>query len=308
MNRFVRDPRGVPDDLPRLSVRILAVVARGGVVRLPQRRAWTIWIVREGRPRVTSPNWKPFLAKSGFLFLGQREQPLRLDHPPGAEGLGVVFDVIERSLRPAPAGGWRPDLGSEPQPGPSELWNLSLPVVLHGRWAATGGRLVVAAVEAWPQGGEGALLAETRLAAWFAELLAAALRRRLVATAADDPGAPGWLQAAEQHGRETFASGCTVADLATVAGLSRSRFCARFVAERGRSPGAWLRRLRLEEACRLLLAGDAPIAEIARRSGYRSPSTFARAFRAAEGLEPALWRRQRRGELVEPVDGHTVGG
>lgn len=65
----------------------------------------------------------------------------------------------------------------------------------------------------------------------------------------------------------------TAADLADRALLSESQFRQRCVEALGCSPMQWVRTLRLERA-RALRAGGMSVAEIARRTGYRSPSAL----------------------------------
>lgn len=86
-----------------------------------------------------------------------------------------------------------------------------------------------------------------------------------------------------------------VADLARLCGLSVARLHARFLAETGRSPMAYVRERRLARARALLQSTDLPIGEVAARVGYDSQSAFAAAVRQAYGKSP---RRLRR----EPLD------
>lgn len=72
----------------------------------------------------------------------------------------------------------------------------------------------------------------------------------------------------------------TVADLAQRVHLSASQFAARCRDDRGISAMAWLRGLRLEQA-RLLRDSGLAVAEVARRTGYRSPSALTAALRRA---------------------------
>ena len=76
-----------------------------------------------------------------------------------------------------------------------------------------------------------------------------------------------------------------VEELAARACLSPSQFAQRCREERGLSPLAWLRTLRLAEARRLRAQGLA-VAETARRTGYRSPSALTAALRREAGSAP----------------------
>lgn len=74
----------------------------------------------------------------------------------------------------------------------------------------------------------------------------------------------------------------TVAELAARVHLSAAQLAARCRDERGQSTQQWLRGLRLEQA-RGWRAQGLSVAEVARRSGYRSPSALTAAQRRARG-------------------------
>jgi AraC-like DNA-binding protein len=77
-----------------------------------------------------------------------------------------------------------------------------------------------------------------------------------------------------------------VAAAAAALGCSREHFTRSFREQAGLSPGAWLRRRRIERAEELLAAGT-PVAEAARRVGFASRSHFAAAFRRQRGRPPS---------------------
>ncbi len=91
--------------------------------------------------------------------------------------------------------------------------------------------------------------------------------------------------------KERMADRLSVADLARRANLSVPRFHVFFRQLIGRPPMDHLKHLRLSEACRLLAAGDTPLRVIAEQTGFCSEFHFSRAFRAAFGKPPGLWRR-----------------
>lgn len=82
-----------------------------------------------------------------------------------------------------------------------------------------------------------------------------------------------------------------LARLAEVAGLSRFHFSRAFRSAMGEPPLAYLTRRRLEGAKRLLRSSDQPLREVARQSGFASPSRFAHRFRRHTGLSPSDYRR-----------------
>jgi transcriptional regulator GlxA family with amidase domain len=78
----------------------------------------------------------------------------------------------------------------------------------------------------------------------------------------------------------------TVARLAGVAGMSRAAFSAAFARQVGQPPLSYVRAWRLTLARAALGRGDADIASIGSRLGYRSQSAFTHAFRCAFGTTP----------------------
>ncbi|GAA1391720.1 AraC family transcriptional regulator [Pseudonocardia kongjuensis] len=83
-------------------------------------------------------------------------------------------------------------------------------------------------------------------------------------------------------------------ELASVAGLSRFHLLRLFRQKTGETPSVYHRRLRLEQAQRLLCRTDLPVAEIGRRCGYPDPSHFGKSFRSLTGTAPATYRREHR--------------
>jgi AraC-like DNA-binding protein len=79
----------------------------------------------------------------------------------------------------------------------------------------------------------------------------------------------------------------SVMALAQKAGLSRSAFMARFVRAIGCSPMVALRQMRMKRAADMLAARTFSVEQIARAVGYRSCSSFLRAFRQVHGYVPA---------------------
>lgn len=105
------------------------------------------------------------------------------------------------------------------------------------------------------------------LEAWAPEVRARTPLRRAI----DWPALTAWAQA-ECH-REI-----SVVELAGQVHLSPAQFTSRCREALGLSPMAWLRELRLGQALTLRQRGLG-VAEVARRSGYRSPSALTAALR-----------------------------
>lgn len=90
---------------------------------------------------------------------------------------------------------------------------------------------------------------------------------------------------------ERFAEDISVPQLAALMFLSPSHFSELFAREVGMPPAAYLRRVRLEHAQRLLRTTALPINAIAQQTGLGDASQLARAFRAAFGMKPTGYRQ-----------------
>jgi AraC-like DNA-binding protein len=86
----------------------------------------------------------------------------------------------------------------------------------------------------------------------------------------------------------------TLAELAEVAGMSRSVFAVRFASALAKSPIEFLKALRLERAADLLSRTDLPVKAVAAKVGYSSRSAFTRAFVARHGMGPTIFRMATR--------------
>ena len=86
----------------------------------------------------------------------------------------------------------------------------------------------------------------------------------------------------------------TVAELAGEAGLSRSTFFDRFRRAVGAAPMDYLLTWRMALAQNLLRRREGGIAEVARRVGYGSASTFSVAFARHVGMPPGRFAEGRR--------------
>ena len=71
-----------------------------------------------------------------------------------------------------------------------------------------------------------------------------------------------------------------------------------FQRQTGEKFSEYLRRRRMELACRLLLETQEPIPVIAERCGYLDAKTFREAFRLTVGMSPREYRRQRPPALL----------
>lgn len=97
---------------------------------------------------------------------------------------------------------------------------------------------------------------------------------------------------------------CSVEELATLAGMSRSSFGAHFARAFGRAPHSFLMENRLRQAAHFLATTDLPVKTIAGKIGYRSRSNFSRAFKVMYGIDPNAYRQNiaHHGDLEEAGD------
>ncbi|MFI6512338.1 AraC family transcriptional regulator N-terminal domain-containing protein [Streptosporangium sp. NPDC050855] len=123
--------------------------------------------------------------------------------------------------------------------------------------------------------------------------------RRLALTgsgAARVSAAAGWICA---HYSEPL----TVESIAAVAHMSAATLHRHFKTATGMSPLRFQKHLRLQEARRLLVAGDTTAAVVAETVGYASATQFNREYRRHYGLPPAQDAARLRGRLASAVTG-----
>lgn len=102
-----------------------------------------------------------------------------------------------------------------------------------------------------------------------------------------DPALARALRAAHGDVRARW----TIAQLAKIAGLSRSAFAARFGTVMGCAPIEYLARWRMALAKEALTAGTRTLDEIADAIGFDSTSAFSTAFRKRHGCPPGRFAR-----------------
>lgn len=103
-----------------------------------------------------------------------------------------------------------------------------------------------------------------------------------------------------------FAEQLTPAHLARVGNLSVRSLNRYFQQHLGESVGQYLTRIRIGNACRLLLDTQLPVALVAAQVGYASLAHFNRQFRALKAITPARYRKAYAGgaavESIPPLD------
>jgi AraC-like DNA-binding protein len=82
-----------------------------------------------------------------------------------------------------------------------------------------------------------------------------------------------------------------LAEIAAASGLSRMHFAAQFRIATGLRPHEYLTRRRIERAQEMLVAGGAPLADIALSVGFQTQAHFTTVFRRFVGRPPRDWSR-----------------
>lgn len=107
-----------------------------------------------------------------------------------------------------------------------------------------------------------------------------------------DAKRPEAIAAAAEIYRRDLRNPPTVDKLAFRVGLNRNELNEGFRDQFGVTPRAYSLSLRMNEAKKLLQTGTLSISEVARRVGYASFGSFARAYAAFHGLQPSAVPRQ----------------
>ncbi|MET4476708.1 AraC family transcriptional regulator [Bradyrhizobium sp. F1.13.3] len=105
--------------------------------------------------------------------------------------------------------------------------------------------------------------------------------------------APWQERRAKEIMRVRLASSLTIADVAAECRLTPSHFARSFRRSTGLAPHAFLSRLRIEEAKRLMTTTKLPLADVALICGFGDQSYFTRVFSRTAGMSPGAWRRNR---------------
>lgn len=98
------------------------------------------------------------------------------------------------------------------------------------------------------------------------------------------------LACAEEFLRESFTEHPTLAQVASAAGVHPVYLAREFRRFHGCTIGEYIRRLRVERACRQLSSSGESLATIAASAGFSDQSHFSRTFKRLMGMTPAQYR------------------
>lgn len=101
---------------------------------------------------------------------------------------------------------------------------------------------------------------------------------------------PSRIARARDRIQASIATGVSLQELASEAGMSRFHFAREFRTVTGEPPHRYLTRCRIEQAKLLLKSRDSSVADIALQVGYSSQSHFTAAFRGHLGRTPLQYR------------------
>ncbi|SDD57220.1 AraC-type DNA-binding protein [Paenibacillus sp. UNCCL117] len=122
-------------------------------------------------------------------------------------------------------------------------------------------------------------------------LLLCELERLLTDTARQQPD-PLMNEAQLLIQRQAFDPEFSLRDTAAQLGLHPSQLTRHFRAAYGLAPAAYMTKLRLEEAKRLLIETNDTLESVATRCGYENGSYFCRVFTEKVGINPSVFRQR----------------
>ncbi|MDR3687882.1 MAG: AraC family transcriptional regulator [Fimbriimonas sp.] len=111
------------------------------------------------------------------------------------------------------------------------------------------------------------------------------------------------ILAVERHIDEHLDGDLSLECLAQVAGFSPFHFHRIFRGMTGESLLSLVRRKRLQRAAEMLNLSDRSIGEVALESGYDTPESFSRTFKAVLGINPSEYRTQTTSPFAPLVSG-----
>jgi AraC family transcriptional regulator len=123
------------------------------------------------------------------------------------------------------------------------------------------------------------------------EILAEASRLRRQ----DTPGErPRWLVQARELIHARFAEPLSLSDVAVAVGIHPVSLARAFRSQYHCSVGEFIRRVRIESACKAILAQDLPLIEVGLAAGFADQAHFSRTFKLITGLTPAQFRAAQK--------------
>lgn len=110
-----------------------------------------------------------------------------------------------------------------------------------------------------------------------------------------------WLLRSRAYMQMHFSEGVTAEQTAAYVGVNRTFFSKKFVEYYGITPGKYLKKLKTDEAQRLLSETDYSIAEIAQMVGYSDLYAFSKEYKKTCGKPPSFCRTERDDRCALPA-------
>jgi len=120
------------------------------------------------------------------------------------------------------------------------------------------------------------------------ELVAATARQREKVV---ERKPPRWLEQARELLHAHFADTLSLSEVAAAVGVHPAHLARVFRQQYRCSVGDYLRKLRVEFACRQLATSDRPLLEIALAAGFADQSHFSKTFKSLRGMTPSEYQR-----------------
>lgn len=123
------------------------------------------------------------------------------------------------------------------------------------------------------------------------ELIAKAVRHRVENRS---PDRPAWLSTVIEMLRDRYGEGLSLSQISREVGVHPVTIARLFRKTQHVSIGEFLRRQKVEFACRQLLNSDIPLSRIALEAGFCDQSHFARVFKRVTGMRPTQFALLRK--------------
>lgn len=124
------------------------------------------------------------------------------------------------------------------------------------------------------------------------EIMAEAARHS--STQSGEQTIPRWLKRAKEMLHARFNENLTLDEIAREVGVHPVHLASVFRQKYHSTVGEYIRRLRIEYACREIARGETPLAIIALEAGFANQGHFSAAFKRQTGFTPAAYRNSFR--------------
>lgn len=262
-----------------------------------QQKVWTrphgnmrfeLWTVREGSLLVSMNAEGRIRVPEGRSILIQPGTSTDLIMAPGCAYHRMRFDLQQR----APAHNTNDFDAADPdglQPDLAHWWGITVPCLLPDELVHAATRAHLRIADLYWRNPIAHEQANQHLGGWILELV-----RHY-----SDAGAKQRRPDTERGRLMTLAyematRGTSVSECAEAWGMSRSHFTRHFEKVVGVPPGEFMRRARVEEVKKRLLAQDQPLESVAQSTGYKSAHALVQQFKAVTGTTPKAWQRTTR--------------